>query len=159
MTEYGRPDSLPGWHPHDPLFGDRGDNGGRDGGYQGDPYAAQQSDPYATGGFQVPQQGYYEQQQQQPQQQQFYGHGGYDSGYNDTQGMAAVQDPYATGQQPNYCAAQQQYAQQPQVFLSSWHCSYVYQLTPSATYFVRKRGAFIPATRVGPGVRIAPHAR
>lgn len=110
MTEYGRGQSLPPWHPDDPLFGDRGQNGGRDGGYQGDPYAGQQSDAYATGQFQVPQQGYYE---QQPQQQQFYGHGGYDGGYTDTQGMPVAQDPYATGQQPGYYAAQQQgYSQQ-----------------------------------------------
>jgi uncharacterized YceG family protein len=131
MTEYGRGQSLPSWHPDDPLFGDKGWDGGRDATYPDgdDPYAGQYADPYSTGQHQVPpqQQGYYG---QQPQQQQYYGQGGYQGagaggpydpghgmGATDPQGMAAVTepyntdaynaDPYNTGQQPGYYAAQQ----------------------------------------------------
>ncbi|SCK43991.1 endolytic transglycosylase MltG [Streptomyces sp. WMMB 322] len=125
MTEYGRGQSLPSWHPDDPLFGDKGWDGGRDGAYEGDgdPYAGQYADPYGTGQHQVPQQqGYYGQQQQQ-----YYGHGGYetagagqsyDSGYGpgatDPHGMPTVQDPYNTGEQPGYYAGQQGFPQQHQ---------------------------------------------
>jgi len=126
MTEYGRGQGVPPWHPDDPLFGDRWD-GDRDAAYQGegDPYAGQYAgqyaDPYGTGQQQVPQQqGYY---QQHPQQ--FQGQGGgqgvqggyggtgpggpYDPGYGmgatDPRGMQPVTDPYGTGQQPGYYAA------------------------------------------------------
>ncbi|QPP09852.1 endolytic transglycosylase MltG [Streptomyces bathyalis] len=126
MTEYGRGQSLPPWHPDDPLFGDKGWDGGRDGTHpgDGDPYAGQYADPYSTGQHQVPhqQQGYYT---QQPQQQQYYGQGGYegpaagghyDPGYGmgatDPNGMPTVTDPYNTGQQPGYYGAQQGFPQQ-----------------------------------------------
>ena len=104
MTEYGRGQSLPPWHPDDPLFGDKGWDGGRDTSYPGDgdpygenTYGGQYADPYGTGQHQVPhQQGYYGQQGQQ----QYQGHGqGYD-------------DPYNTGQQPVYYPQQQGYPQQ-----------------------------------------------
>ncbi|WP_314173385.1 endolytic transglycosylase MltG [Streptomyces winkii] len=129
MTEYGRGQSPPSWHPDDPLFGDQGWDGGRDATYpaDGDPYAGQYADPYATGQHQVPhQQGYYGEQPQQ----QFYGQGGYDGAggpgpYDTGQGMTATDphgmpaatgpynpDPYNTGSQPGYYAAQQGYPQQ-----------------------------------------------
>jgi uncharacterized YceG family protein len=121
MTDYGRGQSLPSWHPDDPLFGDQGWDGGRDAAHPGDggPQAGQYADPYSTGQHQVPhQQGYYGQQPQQGH----YGQGGYEGGPYDTgQGVAAtdprgmpVVDPYNTGQQPGYYAAQQGYPQQQQ---------------------------------------------
>ncbi|NLU73706.1 endolytic transglycosylase MltG [Streptomyces sp. HNM0575] len=127
MTDYGRGQSLPSWHPDDPLFGDQGWDGGRDA-YPGDDgsQGGQYADPYSTGQHQVPQQqGYYEQQHQQHQQQ--YGQGGYQNpgaggpydpghgmGATDPRGMPVVTDPYNTGQQPGYYAAQQGYPQHPQ---------------------------------------------
>lgn len=126
MTEYGRGQGVPPWHPDDPLFGDRWD-GDRDAAYQGegDPYAGQYAgqyaDPYGTGQQQqVPhQQGYYQQHPQQFQGQGGQAHqagyggtgpgGPYDPGYGmgttDPRGMQPVTDPYETGQQPGYYAA------------------------------------------------------
>jgi predicted DNA-binding transcriptional regulator AlpA len=37
------------------------------------------------------------------------------------------------------------YSVAPRVFLSSWLCSYAYGLQKNAVYFMRSRGAFIPA--------------
>jgi uncharacterized YceG family protein len=126
MTEYGRGQDVPPWHPDDPLFGDPGWEGRRSTyGHEGDTYAGQYADhhpdPYGTGGHQVPQQGYYGQQAQHGQQphhgQGGYGqgqhgggqHGGghYDPGYGhtDPHGMQPVSDPYATGRQPGYYEA------------------------------------------------------
>jgi predicted DNA-binding transcriptional regulator AlpA len=41
--------------------------------------------------------------------------------------------------------AKTRYSVTPQVYLSSWLCSYAYGLQKNAVYFMRKRGAFIPA--------------
>lgn len=37
------------------------------------------------------------------------------------------------------------YAKEPQVYLSSWFCSYMYGFNASTVYFIRKRGDFAPA--------------
>lgn len=119
MTEYGRGQSLPPWHPDDPLFGDREWDGGRDASYpgDGDPYGGQYADPYGSGQHQVPhQQGYYGQQGQQQYPGQGHGQGGYGSGQGvgstDPHGMPVVDDPYNTGGQQGYYGAQQGYPQQ-----------------------------------------------
>jgi uncharacterized YceG family protein len=144
MTEYGRGQSLPPWHPDDPLWGDLGRDGGTDAAQQRgvDPntgqYHGHYADPYDTGAHQVAQQqGYYAQQQQQQQQpqhpQEFYGQGGYGNagqaapydpryaqGAPASHGGAVVNDPYGVGQQPGYYPAggyppsQQQQQQQQQ---------------------------------------------
>lgn len=116
MTDYGRGQSLPPWHPDDPLFGDTWDRG-RDTSYSGDgqSQAGQYADPYGTGQHQVPhQQSYYGQQQEQYYGQGGYGGGAYNTGATDPHGMPAVGDPYDTGAHPNYYAAQQGFPQQNQ---------------------------------------------
>ncbi|MFC4495014.1 endolytic transglycosylase MltG [Streptomyces ovatisporus] len=133
MTEYGRGQDVPPWHPDDPLFGDPGWEGRRrtyqnDGDTYAGQYTGQHPDPYGTGQHQVPQQqGYYQQQPQNFQGGQGQGrpygdgqggqggydgggHGGhYDPGYGmgatDPRGMQPVADPYDTGAQPGYYAA------------------------------------------------------
>lgn len=125
MTDYGRGQSVPSWHPDDPLFGDQGWDGGGEATYPGypaagDPYAGQYADPYSTGQQQVSQQqvpqqqGYYAAQPQQ----QFYGQGGYQTGGDGPyetghgvgttvpHGMPTVTDPYGTGQRSGYYEAQ-----------------------------------------------------